>query len=33
MPHLGDTIRELLVVHGDALGLVQRHERPLQEQL
>lgn len=31
--HLGHAVRQLLVIHGHALGLVQRHEGPLQEQL
>ena len=31
--HLSDTVGEGLVVHAHALGLVQRHERPREEQL
>ena len=32
-PHLGDAVGQLLLVHAQPLGLVQRHERLLQERL
>ena len=32
-PHLRHTVRQLLMVHGHALGLVQRHQCSLQEAL
>jgi hypothetical protein len=32
-PHLRDAVGQLLVVHGHALGLVQRHEGPREEAL
>ena len=31
--HLRDAVGQLLVVHGHALGLVQRHQRTRQEHL